>query len=167
VAVHPVTKKQAARRPAAKAGKLSQPAKTPPRSQSSTDNHPVKAMAIHGVPRWRHLADLVQEVLARGIMGARWLLGGTRRLGKATSPVVTFFENMIALGSHRKVKGRWLRLKPTASTEGGGEWKTVIGNGRWSTRFTCHVCLTSLVLSFLIQWIDGLGCHPDCTQLVF
>ena len=40
-------------------------------------------------------------------MGAHWLLGGTRRIGNATSSVVVF-EKRLALGSHLKVKGGWL-----------------------------------------------------------
>jgi len=110
VAAPPATKKQAAPRSAAKpAGKRSQPAKTPPRSASPDDNGPlVKAMVIHGVPCQRPMADTIQDVGVKGIMGARWLLGGMRRLGKATSSVVVFFDRKLALGSHLKVRGRTL-----------------------------------------------------------
>jgi len=41
-------------------------------------------------------------------MGARWLLGGMRRLGKATSSVVGVFDRKLELGSYLKVRWRWL-----------------------------------------------------------
>jgi len=106
-------KKQAAPRSAARpAGKRSRPAKTPPRSASPDDNGPlVKAMVIHGVPCQRPMADTIQDVGVKGIMGARWLLGGMRRLGKATSSIVVFFDRKLALGSHLKVRGRWLPIE--------------------------------------------------------
>ncbi|KAF8453224.1 hypothetical protein BGX38DRAFT_1329210 [Terfezia claveryi] len=75
----------AAPRSAARAGKNSQPAETPPWSTPSSDNRSAKAIVIHGVPCQRPMADIIQDVRVRGIMGARWLLGGKRRLGKATS----------------------------------------------------------------------------------
>jgi len=79
---------------------------TPPRSALPDENGPlVKAMVIHGVPCQRPMADTIQEVGVNGIMGARWLLGGMRRLGKATSSVVVFFDRKLALGSHLKVRG--------------------------------------------------------------
>jgi len=113
VAAPPATKKQAAPRSAAKpAGKRSQPAKTPPRSASHNDNGPlVKAMVIHGVPCQRPMADTIQDVGVKGILGARWLLGGMRRLGKATSSVVVFFDRKLALGSHLKLRGCWLPIE--------------------------------------------------------
>jgi len=40
-----------------------------------------------------------------GIMGARWLVGGRRGLGKATSSVVIFFEEVIRLGSEVRLGG--------------------------------------------------------------
>ena len=45
-------------------------------------------------------------------MGARWLLGGARRMGKTTSSVVIFFDKKLALGTHLKVKGRWHPTDP-------------------------------------------------------
>jgi len=72
VAAPPATKNQAAPRSAARpAGKRSRPAKTPPRSTSPDDSGPlVKAMVIHGVPA-RPMADTIQDVGVKGIMGAR------------------------------------------------------------------------------------------------
>ena len=43
-------------------------------------------------------------------MGACWLLGGMRRLGKATSSVVVCFDRKVARGSHLKVRERWLPI---------------------------------------------------------
>jgi len=57
------------------------------------------------------MADTIQDVGVKGVMGARWLLGGMRRLGKATSSVVVFFNRKLALGSHLKVRGRWLPIE--------------------------------------------------------
>jgi len=113
VAAPPATKIQAAPCSAARlAGKRSRPAKTPPRSASSDDNGLlVKAMVIHRVPCQRPMGDTIQDVGVKGIMGARWLLEGMRRFGKATSSVVVFFDRKLALGSHLKVRGRWLPIE--------------------------------------------------------
>ncbi|KAF8427026.1 hypothetical protein EV426DRAFT_707267 [Tirmania nivea] len=73
VVAPPTTKKQAAPRPAAKAGK-SRPAKIPPQKTPPNDKL-VKAVVIHGVPCQRPIADIIQDMGVRGIMGARWLLG--------------------------------------------------------------------------------------------
>jgi len=68
----PITKKQVERRHSTKAGKKSQPAKnTPP-----VDNGSARAIVIHGVPWQRPMAEIIQDTGVRGIMGARWLLGG-------------------------------------------------------------------------------------------
>ncbi|KAF8418289.1 hypothetical protein EV426DRAFT_700489 [Tirmania nivea] len=109
VVAPPTTKKQAAPRPAAKAGK-SRPAKIPPQKTPPHDKL-VKAVVIHGVPCQRPIADIIQDMGVRGIMGARWLLGGNRRLGKATSSAVVFFDRKLAVGSHLKMRGRWLPME--------------------------------------------------------
>ena len=57
------------------------------------------------------MADIIQDVTVRGIVGARWLLGGNRRIGKATSSVVVFFDSMLAVASYLKVRGRWLPIE--------------------------------------------------------
>jgi len=57
------------------------------------------------------MADTIQDVGVKGIMGARWLLGGMWRLGKATSSMVVFFDRKLALVSHLKVRGRWLLIE--------------------------------------------------------
>jgi len=46
----------------------------------------------------------------REIMGARWLLGGNRRVGKATCSVVVSFNRTLAIESHLKMRGRWLPI---------------------------------------------------------
>ena len=48
---------------------------------------------------------------SEGTMGARWLLGGARRLGKATSSIVMFFNEVWELGSRLKLRGRWHPLE--------------------------------------------------------
>jgi len=107
VATPPVTKKQVERRQSTKARKRSHPDKnTPPVG----DNGSARAIVIHGVPCQRSMAEVIQDVGVRGIMGARWLLGGNRRVGKATSSVVVFFNRTLAVGSHLKMRGRWLPI---------------------------------------------------------
>jgi len=74
-------------------------------------------MVIHGVPCHRPVAKITEEVgeglrgRKIGIMGARWLVGGRGRLGKATSSVVVFFEEVIRLGSQVRLRGRWLPVE--------------------------------------------------------
>ncbi|KAF8430800.1 hypothetical protein BGX38DRAFT_1146782 [Terfezia claveryi] len=75
VAVAPlITKKQAALRPTAKAGKKTRPANIPP--QKTPPNVKLAKAACQ-----RPMADLIQDLGVRGFMGARWLLGGNRRFG--------------------------------------------------------------------------------------
>ena len=83
VAAPPATKKQAAPRSAARpAGKRSRPTKTPPRSTSLDDNGPlVKATVIHGVPYQRPMADTIQDVGVKGIMGATLALRRYAEIG--------------------------------------------------------------------------------------
>ncbi|KAF8428807.1 hypothetical protein EV426DRAFT_586136 [Tirmania nivea] len=110
VVAPPTTKKQAATRSAVRAGKNSRLVKLPPPTILPGDNRS-KAIVIHGVPCQRPMADITEEIGMRGIMGARWLLGGNRRLGKATSSVVVFFDRKLAVGSHLKLRGRWLPIE--------------------------------------------------------
>ena len=94
----PITKKQTTKRQVvpAKAEKP-RPAKYKPTTKAidkerSTDT---KAFVVHGIPCQRPMADTIQDVRKagiRGIIGARWLLGGQRRTGKATSSVVIFLS---------------------------------------------------------------------------
>jgi len=71
-------------------------------------------MVIHGVSCHRPLAKITKEVGEGlrggkvGIIGARWLVGGRRRLGKATSSVVVFFDEVIRLGGQERLGQRWL-----------------------------------------------------------
>ena len=64
------------------------------------------------------MAAITEEVGGRlrgrkvGIMGARWpVRGGRRRLGKATSSVVVFFEKVIRLGSQVRLGGHWIPVE--------------------------------------------------------
>jgi len=87
VVTPPATKKQVKRPQSTKARKGSHPAKnTPP----AGENGSARAIVIYGVPCQRPMGEVIQHVGVRGIMGARWLLGGNRRVGKATSSVVVF-----------------------------------------------------------------------------
>ena len=91
VAAPPATKKLAALRLVANAGKKSQRAK---KNQVTSVRTSSRAMVIHGIPCQRPLANIIQDVGVKGTMGARWLLGGTRRLEKVTSSVVIFFDRV-------------------------------------------------------------------------
>ena len=62
---------------------------------------------IHGIQCHRPLASIIQDVEVKGTMGVHWLLGGARRLGKAASSVVIFFDKVLDFGTHLKLKGRW------------------------------------------------------------
>jgi len=116
--VVPPTKIQAAPRPAAKkpVGRKSQPTKTAPEDIPSTHLR-AKGMVIHGVPCHRPVAKITEQLgeglrgRKVGIMGARWLVGGSRRLGKATSSIVVFFEEVIRLGRQVRLGGRWLPVE--------------------------------------------------------
>jgi len=71
---------------------------------------------IHGVPCHRPMAKIAEEVgegLRGGkvIIGARSLVGGRRRLGKATSSLVLFFEEVIRHGRQVRLGGRWLPVE--------------------------------------------------------
>lgn len=84
----PVTKKPAARRPAARLAALK-----PQVANTKTTKviQKIKAFVVHGIPCSRPMAGTIQEVKDAGVVGvagARWLLGGRRRAGKATSSVV-------------------------------------------------------------------------------
>jgi len=57
------------------------------------------------------MTDTIQDVGVKGIIGAHWLLGGMRRLGKATSSIVAFFDKKLALGSHLELRGYWLPIE--------------------------------------------------------
>jgi len=104
--VAPLTKTQVAPRPAARkpVGKKSRPTKTAPKDIPSSYTR-AKGMVIHGVSCHRPMAKIIEEVEEGlrgrkvGIMGARWLVGERRRLRKATSSIVVFFEEVIRLGS--------------------------------------------------------------------
>ena len=81
----PATKEQVAQRPA-------ENQETPTSQNTLRSDLPdadlVKAMAIHGVTCRGPMTEIIQEVVDEirggrtGVMGARWLWGGMRRLAK-------------------------------------------------------------------------------------
>ena len=94
----PITKKQTTKRQVvlAKAEKP-QPVKYKPTTKAIDQERSIntKAFMVHGISCQRPMADTIQDVRKagiRGIIGARWLLGGQRRTGKATSSVVIFLS---------------------------------------------------------------------------
>ncbi|KAF8415347.1 hypothetical protein EV426DRAFT_665610 [Tirmania nivea] len=119
----PVTKKQpvvrqtgpkAAKSPAAKHKKPAKPVKVKDIEYVDT-----RAFVVHGIPCHRPMADTIQDVRKtgmRGIIGARWLLGGHRRTGKTTSSVVVFLNNLVSFHVQggqlgMKVRGRCLPVE--------------------------------------------------------
>ena len=65
------------------------------------------------------MANKIQDMKRtgiRGVMGARWLLEGHRRIGKTTSSVVVFLNSPVSFivqgGQMKmKVRGRWLPVE--------------------------------------------------------
>ncbi|KAF8430732.1 hypothetical protein BGX38DRAFT_1277770 [Terfezia claveryi] len=58
-----------------------------------------KAFVVHGILCQRPMADTMQDVRKtgmQGIIGARWLLGGHRRMGKTTSSVVILLNGLVS-----------------------------------------------------------------------
>ncbi|KAF8424616.1 hypothetical protein EV426DRAFT_712428 [Tirmania nivea] len=74
------------------------------------------AFVVHGIPTARPMLESVQDVKKvglRGVIGARWLLGENRRVGKLTSSVVIFLDPKAKVtfdqaGSWIKIRGRKL-----------------------------------------------------------
>jgi len=60
--------------------------------------------------------------------GGTLALGGNRRVGKANSSMVVFFNRTLALGRHLKMRGRWLPIiaydfnRGRERVETGGSW---------------------------------------------
>ena len=73
----------------------------------------LKAVIVHGIPCQRPMAGTIQDVgVYWNVIGARWLVNGQRRAGKATSSVVVFFQRGITSREKRlrmKIRGRWHR----------------------------------------------------------
>ncbi|RPB19265.1 hypothetical protein L211DRAFT_641266 [Terfezia boudieri ATCC MYA-4762] len=96
----PITKKQATVRQVAPPVTKPQVAKHK-RTYKVADNKyvDIKAFVVHGVPCHRPMADTIQDVKRtgiRGIIGARWLLAGSRRFNKTTSSVVIFLAKPVS-----------------------------------------------------------------------
>ncbi|KAF8436389.1 hypothetical protein BGX38DRAFT_93532 [Terfezia claveryi] len=109
VVAPPITKEQAAPCPAAKAGKKSHRPKHPRRT-----HHLATTTGEGNCDSWGPLPETHCRYHtgygSGGIMRARWLLGGNRRFGKATSSVVVFFNKKLAVESHLKMRRRWLPI---------------------------------------------------------
>jgi len=85
------------------------------------------------------MADTIQDVGVKRIMGARWLLGGMRRLGKATSSLEVFLDRKLAPGSHLKVRGRCLPIEAYDFDRG---WRT-LEHSDWTLDVSlCQVSIT-------------------------
>ena len=114
----PITKSQTTKRQvvSAKAGKP-QSVKYKPTTKAIDQERSIntRAFVVHGIPCQRPMADTIQDVRKtgiRGIVGARWLLGGQRRAGKTTSSIVIFLSIPISFQVQEgqagmKVRGHW------------------------------------------------------------
>ena len=55
------------------------------------------------------MSQIIQDAGEKGITGARWLLRGKHRVGKVTSSVVMFLEELgKPVGEQCRMRGRWL-----------------------------------------------------------
>ncbi|KAF8446913.1 hypothetical protein BGX38DRAFT_1143027 [Terfezia claveryi] len=125
VVVPPITKKQAAPRPAEKAGRKSRPAKIPPQKASPNSK------LAKGSPetRGRYYTGCSSERDYGGHIGSlevtspfpatcisrdlvpRESVSYNQRLGIVTSSAVVLLDRKLAVGSHLKMRGRWLPIE--------------------------------------------------------
>ncbi|KAF8420904.1 hypothetical protein EV426DRAFT_674716 [Tirmania nivea] len=76
------------------------------------------AFVVHGIPTMRPMSETIQDVKKTGlsgVVGARWLLGEYRRVGKLTSSLVIFLDPKAKVtfdeaGSWIKLRGRKLSM---------------------------------------------------------
>jgi len=68
------------------------------------------------------MPNTMQDVGVKVVKLARWLFGGIRRLGNATSLVRVFFVRKLAFRSHLKLRGRW---QPIEDYDFDGAWRRV------------------------------------------
>jgi len=98
--VAPATKKQTTRRQVEQPAGRPQPIKYNKHAKATDSEYvDTRAFVVHGIPCQRPMADTIQDVKKtgmRGIMGARWLMGGQRRARKTTSSVVIFLNRIIS-----------------------------------------------------------------------
>jgi len=112
----PITKKQTTRPQVERPAGRPQPTKYKRTKAADPEYVDTAAFVVHGIPCQRPMADTIQDIKKtgmRGIIGARWLVGGQRRAGKTTSSVVTFLNRVISFHVQEgqmqaKVRGRSL-----------------------------------------------------------
>jgi len=112
----PITKKQTTRRQVERPAGRPQPTKYKCTKAVDSEYVGTRAFVVHGIPYQRPMADTIQDMKKtgmRGIIGARWLVGGQRRAGKATSSVVIFLNRIVSFHVQEsqmqvQVRGRWL-----------------------------------------------------------
>ena len=153
VIIPPMTKKPAATRPAGKTGKQSQPVKTHQESPWAQS----RAMVIHGIQCHTPLASIIQDVEVKGTMKAGCLLGGAWRLSKAPSFVVIFFNKVLDIGTHLKLKGSWHPIEAYDFDKGGQEG---VHEGTFLTYrfwYLLRLVLIQFIHSFLI-----ISCVYQC-----
>ena len=78
------------------------PAVTKPTGNAT--NH--RALVVHGISCQQPIAVTILDARRWGnVLGARWLLGKSRREGKTTSSVVVFFDREVQVGPSMKIRG--------------------------------------------------------------
>ena len=66
-----------------------------------------RAIVVHGIGCQQPIAATILDTRRWGnVLGARWLLGKSRREGKTTSSVVVFFEREVQLRPTMKIRGK-------------------------------------------------------------
>ena len=66
-----------------------------------------RALVVHGTCCQQPMAATIQDARRWGnVLGARWLLGRSRREGKATSSVVVLFDREVQIGPTLKIRGK-------------------------------------------------------------
>ena len=66
-----------------------------------------RALVVHGISCQQPVAATILDARRWGnVLGARWLLGKSRREGKTTSSVVIFFDREVQVGPTMKIRGK-------------------------------------------------------------
>ena len=113
------------------------------------------------------------EVPVKGVIGARWLLGGKCRAGKVTSSVAVFFDKRIRfLGGRCKLRGASSPVRLMILTEAGtGSWMRMSSGSAsrplpflpcfpiFSRAHTGRMDLIQFVRSFSVSIRRYIRCH--------
>ena len=86
------------------------------------------------------MAQTIQDISAKGIIGARWVWGGKHRVGKVTSSVVVFYEGWLisrSQGVSAGLEGIGSQQRPMIPTEAGPR---ILMWTRSSGRFLLSLC---------------------------